>query len=150
MLCVCHNADPLTACDGCSEYARSRLHNDKNRLIRLKVIYVSLCIQVGAASSTVMVAFSSAAATVQFGTQGNFNLQYGFINGSIGAVASYFGAAVINRHIQRTGRPSIVIFMLTAIVALGGLLTGVFGIKQSVSDFQTGGNVGFNDVCRGK
>lgn len=106
--------------------------------------------QVGAASTSVMVVFSSAAAAVHFGTQGGLNLQYGFINGAVSAVSSYVGAAVINRHIQRTGRPSIVIFMLSIIVAMGGILTAVFGIKQAISDFETGSNVGFTNVCTGK
>lgn len=103
--------------------------------------------QVGAASTSVMVVFSSAAAVVQFGTQGLLNLQYGFICGVVSAVGSLLGVAVVGRWIARTGKSSIVILMLAGMVGIGGVLALVFGTLQAVEDLDAGSYMGFLELC---
>ncbi len=49
--------------------------------------------------------------------------------------------------IRRTGRVSLVVFSLAAIMVLGGVTVGVLGVLRIVSSVREG-RMGFQDVCR--
>ena len=62
-------------------------------------------------------------------------------------VASLVGVNVVGRIIRRTGRTSIIIFVLTAMITLGAVLTGSQGLLRALEDYRAGRSMGFHSFC---
>lgn len=102
---------------------------------------------VSSATSSVMVLFSASAATFSFATSGKLNYQYAVVYGTISAVASIFGVAVISTSVRRSGKGSRIVFTLALIIGVGALMQAVFGGIAAVHDIQTGRHLSFLPLC---
>ena len=80
--------------------------------------------------------------------QGLLNTSYAMVFAPAAFVASLVGVNVVGRIIRRTGRTSIIIFILTAMITLGALLTGVQGLVRAVKDYRAGRSMGFHSFCQ--
>lgn len=49
--------------------------------------------------------------------------------------------------VRRSGRASIVVFCLAAVMVIGGVCVAGFGITGMVKAFKSGQGVGFTSVC---
>jgi len=100
--------------------------------------------EVSSATSTVMVLFMSSATVCQFIIFGMIDLEYaaffGFFGGVLGAIVGTKGAHSL---LQRTGRPSFIVFFLAFILFGSGLLMVGTG---SMTLMETGLG-GFRPVC---
>eukprot|EP00983_Pelagomonas_calceolata_P044803 1139460-Pelagomonas_calceolata.AAC.3 len=50
--------------------------------------------------------------------------------------------------VKRSGRTSIVVFMLATIMVLGFCVITAFGVIDMVHDFSTGNNIGAHSLCQ--
>ena len=103
--------------------------------------------KVAAATSNLMVLFSSSAAAIVYGLSGDLNLQISLIFGCSCALASLVGVFLISRAIDKSGKASIIVFLLSGIIALGALMTGVLGLKEAILDLMHGNHIGFSPLC---
>ena len=103
--------------------------------------------KVAAATSNLMVLFSSSAAAIVYGLSGDLNLQISLIFGISCAVASLVGVFLISRAIDKSGKASIIIFLLSSIIAIGALMTGILGLKKAILDLIHKDHIGFSPLC---
>ena len=103
---------------------------------------------VTAATSTLMILFSSSAATLSFAVAGNINKEYALIYGVCNFLSSFAGVFLIGKVVRRTGKSAIIVILLACIMAAGALASAVFGGHESVRNFQTGTNLTFSSICR--
>lgn len=102
---------------------------------------------VSSATSSVMVLFSASTATFAFAVSGGLNYQFASVYGLVCAIASIFGVAVISASVRRSGRSSLVVFILAVIIGTGCLLQAAFGGLAIVQDIRTGRNLSFSSFC---
>ena len=100
-----------------------------------------------AATSTLMILFSSSAATLSFAVNGNMNVQYALIYATCNFMASLAGVSVIGRFVRKTGKSAVIVLLLACLMAAGASVAAVFGGRQSLQDFQTGTGLTFSSMC---
>ncbi len=100
-----------------------------------------------AATSILMILFSSSAATLSFAVNGNINAQYAYIYGSCNFVSSFAGVFIIGRIVRKTGKSFVVVMLLALVMATGAMASAVFGGQESVHDYRSGTNLTFNSMC---
>ena len=105
--------------------------------------------KVAAATSNLMVLFSSSAAAIVYGLSGDLNLQVSLIFGFSCAVASLVGVFLISRAIDKSGKASIIVFLLSSIIAIGALMTGILGLRKAILDLIHRDHIGFSPLCGG-
>lgn len=96
-----------------------------------------------AATSNVLVFMCSSSAAVAFLLEGRVQLHYAAVFCSVCGIASLLGLSVVGRLVQASGRPSIVVLLLSFIMAAGGLCSGVFGYLDAWQH----GDTGFKSIC---
>ena len=94
-----------------------------------------------------MVLFSSSAAALSFAIADAINLQYAMTYGILNLFASLVGVLLIGRIIRRTGRASLIVIILAAIIGVGACLTAGFQGRQAVSDLIHKTDLGFSPFC---
>ena len=102
---------------------------------------------VTAATSTLMILFSSSAATLSFAVAGNINKEYALIYGMCNFLSSFAGVFLIGKVVRRTGKSAVIVILLACTMAAGALASAVFGGHESVRNFQTGTNLTFSSIC---
>ncbi|DBB02822.1 TPA: hypothetical protein ACH3X1_013651 [Trebouxia sp. C0004] len=100
-----------------------------------------------AATSTLMILFSSSAATLSFAVDGNINAQYACIYGSCNFLSSFAGVFIIGRIVRKTGKSFVVVMLLAWVLATGAMASAVFGGQESVHDYRSGTNLTFSSMC---
>ena len=106
--------------------------------------------KVAAATSNLMVLFSSSAAAIVYGLSGDLNLQISLIFGISCAAASLVGVFLISRAIDKSGKASIIVFLLSSIIAIGALMTGILGLRKAILDLIHRDHIGFSPLCGGE
>jgi uncharacterized membrane protein YfcA len=90
--------------------------------------------------------------TVQYLTVGSLPWQFATWFGVIGAIGGQTGQRVVKQIVNLTGRPSIVIYLLTFIISLAVIIMTYSGIENVLQDSMKGKNIWeFNTgifVCR--
>eukprot|EP00245_Coleochaete_scutata_P011400 TRINITY_DN4218_c0_g2_i1.p1 TRINITY_DN4218_c0_g2~~TRINITY_DN4218_c0_g2_i1.p1 ORF type:complete len:136 (+),score=17.68 TRINITY_DN4218_c0_g2_i1:3-410(+) len=104
--------------------------------------------QVTASTSVMMILFSSSCISLSFYFRDVLNTSFAAIFAPACFVASLIGVSVIGRIVHRTGRASIIIFILTGLIAIGTVLSGVFGGIRSYEKIRHGEDIGFKPFCR--
>ena len=102
---------------------------------------------VSSATSSVMVLFSASTATFAFAVNGRLNYQYAAVYGGVCAVASAFGVVVISTSVRRSGKGSLIVFILAMIIGTGAVLQAVFGGIAVVQDVKSGRHLSFSSWC---
>jgi uncharacterized membrane protein YfcA len=100
-----------------------------------------------AATSTLLVLFSSSSAAIAaVGTPGALLPMYVAVFASAAALSGVVGVMLANRFVKRSGRESILVFLLAAYVAAGALLTAAVSGPSAVASLRTGAG-GAPAVC---
>ena len=102
---------------------------------------------VSSATSSVMVLFSASTATFAFAASNRLNYQYALVYGGVCAVASIFGVAIISTSVRRSGKGSLVVFVLGVIIGTGALLQAIFGGIAVVQDVESRRHLSFHSWC---
>lgn len=100
-----------------------------------------------AATSTLMILFSSSAATLSFAVSGNMNWQYALVFAACNFLASLTGVFVIGKLVRKSYKSAIVVLLLAGIMAAGAGISAVFGVRQTLKDFRTDTNMTFSSLC---
>lgn len=98
--------------------------------------------QVVTATTGFMLLWTASAGTIQYLTVGKLPWRFALFFGMFGVLGGQIGQRVVKRIVGRTGRPSIVIFLLGSIIALAVLLMTVIGVT-TVIDKSRGGEAIF-------
>lgn len=85
---------------------------------------------VAAACSATMVLFTAASAGVSFALYGVVPLEYACVMGPVGVVSTALGLTLMKKLIHKTGHPSYIILCIGIVVALSGLMMGIYGIIE--------------------
>ena len=109
---------------------------------------MSKWLQVVASTSVLMILFSSSTISLSYFFNGTLNTHYALVFAPICFVASLVGVTVVGRIVKKTGRSSILIFILTFLIAVGTLLSAVFGGRKAYDDIKHHRNIGFQPFCR--
>ena len=62
-------------------------------------------------------------------------------------MASLAGVWLVGMAVRRSGRASYVVVILTCIIGLGALLTGVFGGRKAIEALEAHEGIGFHAFC---
>ena len=100
-----------------------------------------------AATSTVMILFSSSAAMLSFAVNGDINAQYAYIYGPCNFLSSLAGVFIIGRIVRKNGKSFVVVMLLACIMATGAMASAVFAGQESVHDYRSGTNLTFSSMC---
>lgn len=102
---------------------------------------------VTAATSTLMILFSSSAATLSFAVAGHINREYALIYCVCNFVSSFAGVFLIGKVVRRNGKSAVIVLLLACIMAAGALASAGFGGYESLQNFRTGTNLEFSSIC---
>lgn len=116
-------------------------------LISPLLLQVGIAPQVTAATCSFMVFFSSTMSALQYLLLGMEHIQTALILAIICFVASLVGLLVVQRAIQNYGRPSLIVFSVSIVMALSIVLMTSFGAMQIWRDYISGRYMGFKLPC---
>ncbi|KAL0029451.1 hypothetical protein WJX77_009177 [Trebouxia sp. C0004] len=103
--------------------------------------------RVVAPTAVVMILFSSSTIALSYFFSGELNTQYAWVFSPICFVAAFIGVTMIGRVVCRSGRASLLIFILTGLIAAGTVLTAAFGGHRAYLDIKSGKNIAFGSFC---
>ncbi|KAE9597117.1 hypothetical protein Lal_00007587 [Lupinus albus] len=102
---------------------------------------------VTAATCCFMVLFSSTMSALQYLLLGMEHIEFALIMTIICFVASLVGLLMVQRAIQNYGRPSLIVFSISIVMALSVVLMTSFGAIQIWGDYISGRYMGFKLPC---
>jgi uncharacterized membrane protein YfcA len=91
---------------------------------------------VGAATSAFLILLSSSMACLQFALIGRVLLDYALVLFVVGVVSGYIGLVLLHSVVRRTGKESVTVFVIVAVVAVSNVLLIVTGLMKFVSDVE--------------
>ena len=94
--------------------------------------------QSAAATSTVLILFSSTAAAAGQGAAGFVQLSFAAAFGVAALAAGAAGVWLAARYVDRSGRSSILVWLLAGVVGAGALLTAALGGRAAVEELRSG------------
>ncbi|CAL4961001.1 unnamed protein product [Urochloa decumbens] len=103
--------------------------------------------QTAAATSSFMVLFCASMSMVQFILLGMKGIAEASVYAGICFVASVVGLVVIERAIRKSGRVSLIVFLVTAIMALSTVIVTCFGAQDVWRQYTSGAYMGFKLPC---
>ncbi len=121
------------------------LLGDLNILLHFEI--KAFLVQVVAPTAVVMILFSSSTIALSYFFSGELNTQYAWVFSPICFVAAFIGVTMIGRVVRRSGRASLLIFILTGLIAVGTVLAAGFGGHRAYLDIKSGKNIGFGSFC---
>ena len=102
--------------------------------------------QVGTATTGFMILFTALGGTVKYLAVGKLPWRHFLWFASIGAIGGQTGQRVVKRIVQRTGRPSLVVFILGGIIALAVIIMTSFGTIRALNELNCGADIWKPDV----
>ena len=103
--------------------------------------------QTAAATSTLIVLFSSTIATVTFALYGRINLSYFAVYGPVCLVGGIVGTFVLSGLIRKWRMASLVMLVLSGLVVVSAALVAAFGGRQAAVALANGGKFEAADFC---
>ncbi|KAG8055148.1 hypothetical protein GUJ93_ZPchr0001g31852 [Zizania palustris] len=116
-------------------------------LLNPVLLQIGIPPQTAAATSSFMVLFCASMSTVQFILLGMKGIGEASAYAGICFVASVVGAVVIERAIRKSGRVSVIVFLVTGIMALSTVIVTFFGALDVWEHYTSGTYMGFKLPC---
>ena len=104
-------------------------------------------LQVVASTAVLIILFGSSTISLTFLFNDMLNTSYSAVFAPIALVSSLLGVTVLGVLVRRSGRASIIILLMAAIIAAGTVSTVVFGGLRSYHEIQQGHDLGFKSFC---
>lgn len=104
--------------------------------------------QVVASTAVLIILFGSSSISLSFLMKGMLNVSYVMVYAPIACIASLIGVTFIGWAVRKSGRASIIVLMMSAIIAAGTIATLVFGGLKSYHEIQAGEGFGFKPFCQ--
>uniref|UniRef100_A0A453FPZ5 Uncharacterized protein n=1 Tax=Aegilops tauschii subsp. strangulata TaxID=200361 RepID=A0A453FPZ5_AEGTS len=103
--------------------------------------------QTAAATSSFMVLFCASMSMVQFILLGMDGIGEASVYAGICFFASIAGVVLIERVVRKSGRVSMIVFLVTAIMALSTVIVTCFGALDVWTQYTGGAYMGFKLPC---
>ncbi|KAK8453828.1 hypothetical protein SEVIR_5G348300v4 [Setaria viridis] len=116
-------------------------------LLNPVLLQIGINPQTAAATSSFMVLFCASMSMVQFILLGMEGIGQASVYAGICFVASVVGLVVIERAIRKSGRVSLIVFLVTAIMALSTVIVTCFGAQDVLMQYTSGAYMGFKLPC---
>lgn len=116
-------------------------------LLNPVLLQIGIPPQTAAATSSFMVLFCASMSMVQFILLGVEGIGQASIYAGICFVASVVGVVVIERAIRKSGRVSLIVFLVTAIMALSTVIVTCVGALDVWMQYTSGEYMGFKLPC---
>ncbi|CAO2177964.1 unnamed protein product [Urochloa humidicola] len=116
-------------------------------LLNPVLLQIGINPQTAAATSSFMVLFCASMSMVQFILLGMKGIAEASVYAAICFVASVVGLVVIERAIRKSGRVSLIVFLVTAIMALSTVIVTCFGAQDVWMQYTSGAYMGFKLPC---
>ena len=97
-----------------------------------------------------MVVFSSSLSVVEFYLLGRIPTEVALYFCAIAVVAAFVGLSIVRAIVTRSGKASIIIFMLGSVIGTSGIILGAMGGARIVEDWASGAPMGFRSYCSRK
>ncbi|XP_078181330.1 sulfite exporter TauE/SafE family protein 5-like [Carex rostrata] len=110
-------------------------------------LQIGLPPQSAAATSALMVLFSVSMSTVQYIILGTTKIDEAAIYAILCFVASVVGMVIMERAIAKSGRVSLVVFLVSALMALSTVVITLFGTIDAWKQISNGEYMGFRQLC---
>lgn len=94
-----------------------------------------------------MVLFSVSMSTVQYIILGTTKIDEAAIYAMLCFVASVVGMVIMERAIAKSGRVSLVVFLVSALMALSTVVITLFGAIDAWKQISNGEYMGFRQLC---
>ncbi|KAJ7538546.1 hypothetical protein O6H91_11G053900 [Diphasiastrum complanatum] len=111
------------------------------------LLEIGMLPQVTAATSALLVFFSSSLSVVQFWLMGRIPIEHAIIFAILCFVFSGLGLLTLQRVITRYGRASLIVFCLSFVMGLSAILMGFFGSLDVWGQYSRGEYMGFHTPC---
>ncbi|XP_062207098.1 sulfite exporter TauE/SafE family protein 5-like isoform X1 [Phragmites australis] len=116
-------------------------------LLNPVLLQIGIPPQTAAATSSFMVLFCASMSMVQFILLGMKGIGEASVYAGICFVASVVGVVVIERAVRKSGRVSLIVFLVTAIMALSTVIVTCFGAQDVWMQYTSGAYMGFKLPC---
>ncbi|CAK9862600.1 unnamed protein product [Sphagnum jensenii] len=104
--------------------------------------------QVSSATATFLMLFSSSMSVVEYSLLGRLPRDHAIFLTTMAAIGAFWGQSVVQQFVVRSGKASIIIFMLAVSVTFSVIVLGVQGSIRVYGEWQDGAYMGFEDLCR--
>lgn len=104
--------------------------------------------QVGTATTGFMVLFTAFGGTLKYLSVGKLAWRHFLWFAAIGALGGQTGQRTVKRLVVKTGRPSIVIFILGGVIALAVIVMTTFGVLKAAEDAHCGVDIWSADTTQ--
>lgn len=84
---------------------------------------------------------------VQYWLLGRIPLDYALLFAAVSFLFSMVGQIVVQRLVAKYGRPSIVVFIVSAVIGVSAIAMACFGGYDIVQTYLRGGYMGFHTPC---
>ncbi|XP_078149098.1 sulfite exporter TauE/SafE family protein 5-like isoform X2 [Carex rostrata] len=111
------------------------------------LIFIGVPPKTAAATSSLMVFFLSSMSMAQYILLGMKRINEAVIYGLICFAAASFGLVAIHRVIEKSGRNSLIVFLLAVVMALSTMTTTFFGAIDVWRQITNGDYMGFRLLC---
>lgn len=116
-------------------------------LLNPVLLQIGIPPQTAAATSSFMVLFCASMSMVQFILLGMNGIGEASVYAGICFVASIAGVVLIERVVRKSGRVSMIVFLVTAIMALSTVIVTCFGALDVWTQYTGGAYMGFKLPC---
>ncbi|KAH9542647.1 hypothetical protein CY35_13G018300 [Sphagnum magellanicum] len=103
--------------------------------------------QVSSATATFLMLFSSSMSVVEYALLGRLPRDHAIFLTTMAAIGAFWGQSVVQQFVVRSGKASIIIFMLAVSVTFSVIVLGVQGSIRVYGEWQDGAYMGFEDLC---
>jgi uncharacterized membrane protein YfcA len=105
--------------------------------------------QSAAATSTLIVLFSSLAAAITYGVTGRLNLSYVAVLTPLCMAGGFFGVFVLRWAIKRLRTASLITFVMGGLILVSAGLIAGFGLRESIVSVAQGNGLHVTNFCSG-
>nr|XP_010923986.1 sulfite exporter TauE/SafE family protein 5 [Elaeis guineensis] len=116
-------------------------------VINPMLLQIGLPPQNTAATTIFMVLFSASMSTVQYVILGMKGIYQATIYAMVCFVASAIGLAILERAVEKSGRVSLIVFMVSMVMALSLVSITFFGGIDAWKQYTSGSFMGFKPLC---
>ncbi|KAM0952330.1 putative transmembrane protein TauE [Dioscorea sansibarensis] len=113
----------------------------------LALLHIGVPLQTTAATTSFMVLFSSSMSSAQYLLLGMKGVKQALIYTLLCIVGSVLGLIIIKRAVVKSGRASLIVFMLSIVIGLSAISITCFGAIGVYRDYIAGKNMGFKLPC---
>jgi uncharacterized membrane protein YfcA len=102
---------------------------------------------VAGATSSALVFLASSSAAISFALEGKLNVPFALSFGAATAVSALFAVFLLAQLVKKSGRPSMLVFLLASLMAVGAASTAAFAGRHAVADIAARRHLGLRNYC---